>query len=228
MKEFFIDFLKLFANCILVVCFAFSAFLLVINIYHYEEVNSDYSTDVANDIRFVEYKDSLDEISKKFESVSTLDVNYDNYGKVIKDYYNACSSKLNASNFNNLSSSAIVNTKAIYDLNYDILNNLNNVCLISIPSFINESAKEVKFKNDPKQMIEMVTEKRGIILRNSKYLVDSGLGNSSYGFSTDIFKGTIYNKNINEFNMTIDNYSMIASVLEDIADWYILEFGGNN
>jgi len=228
MKEFIVEFLKLFANCILVVCFAFSSFLLIINIYHFEEVGIKYDSDIAEDIRYTEYKASIDKSTKKINSVSSLDVNYDNYGKVIKDYYTACVNKLNDSSYSKLASNDIVDGKVIYDLNYEVLNELNNVCLISMSSFIKESTETVKFDHNPMSTINLVKEKRNLILRNSDYLIDSGLGNSAYGFSTDIFKGTVYNKTISEFDLTVDNYTMIASVLEDIADWYVLEFGGNN
>lgn len=228
MKEFVIDFLKLLSNCVLVICFAFSAFLLIINIYHYEEVNVKYDYNVGEDIRYEEYKKSLAKTNKKIESVSTLDVRYDAYGKVIRDYYNACSKKLDESSYNKLDENAVIGVKDIYNFNYEILNDLNSTCLVSISSFINESSENADFDYDPANTIELVNAKRDLVQENADYLVDSSLGNSSYGFSTDIFKGTIYDKNMSEFNLTIENYTLIASILEDIADWYVLEFGGNN
>ena len=62
---------------------------------------------------------------------------------------------------------------------------------------------------------------------NSYYLVDSSLGNSSYSFTTNITKVTIYNKLGKEFGLTLNDYYLVASILDDIADWYVLEYGGN-
>lgn len=228
MKEFVLEFLKLLSNCVLVVCFAFSAFLLVTNIYHYEEVNIKYDTNIGEDIRYDEYKKSLAMTNKKMVSVSTLDVNYDSYGKVIRDYYNLCSKELEESSFNKLAQNDVVGVKDIYNLNYEILDTLNRSCLVSISNFVEESSEEVKFDYNPASTIELVNQKADLVQENARNLVDSGLGNSSYGFSTDIFKGTIYDKNMSDFDLTVYNYTLIASILEDIADWYVLEFGGNS
>ena len=227
MKEFVIDFLKVLSNCVLIICFAFSAFLLIINIYHYEEVNLKYDFNIGEDVRYKEYKQKLSKISKRMESVSSLDANYDLYGKVIRDYYNACNKKLNESSYNNLDKDTVVDVQKIYNLNKEILNNLNTTCLVSISSFIEESSEEVNFEYNPGDTIELVNAKRDLVQESAQNLMDSSLGNSAYYFSTDIFKGTIYDKNRSEFNMTVDNYTLIASILEDIADWYVLEFGGN-
>lgn len=228
MKEFVIDFLRLLSNCVLIICFAFAAFLLIINIYHYEEVNIKYNSNISDDVRYIEYNKKLEDVSKKMESVSTLDENYDMYGKVIRDYYNSCSKKLSESSFNNLNNTSVFGASDIYKYNNEILNDINNTCLLVIPTFIEKSLEEVKFDVDPANTIELVESKRSIIQKNADYLVDSSLGNSAYGFSTDIFKGTIYDKNLSEFNLTIENYTLIASILDDLADWYVLEFGGND
>ena len=65
-------------------------------------------------------------------------------------------------------------------------------------------------------------------LDNAEYLTDSGLGNSSYNFVTDVTRSTIYNKVSNELDLTIDNYRMIAYLLDDVANWYVSEYGGNS
>ena len=227
MREFVIDFLKLLSNCVLVICFAFSAFLLIVNIYHYEDVNYKYDANIEEDTRYKEYKESLAKTDKKMKSVSTSGSNYQSYGKLIGDYYNICSKKISDSSYNNLDDNDI-SARDIYKLNNEILNTLNLSCLVSISSSIEESSKEANFRYNPSKTLEIVGEKRNLVQLNAQNLIDSGLANSSYGFSTDIFKGTIYNKNRSDFNLTIQNYTLIASILEDIADWYVLEFGGNN
>lgn len=227
MREFIIDFLKILSNCVLVICFAFSAFLLIINIYHYEDVKYKYDVNIEEDVRYEEYKVSLAKTDKKMKSVSTDGSKYFQYGRVIGDYYDSCSKKINDSSYNNLKDDNI-GIVDIYKFNSEILNDLNLSCLVSISSFIEESSEEVDFKYNPSTMIEIVGDKRDLIQLNAQSLIDSGLANSSYSFSTDVFKGTIYNKNRSDFNLTIKNYTLIASVLEDIADWYVLEFGGNN
>lgn len=228
MREFIIDFLKLLSNCILVICFAFSAFLLIINIYHYEDVKFKYDANIEEDARYKDYMKSLAKTDKKMKSVSTTGSKYYQYGRLIGDYYNVCSKKLKDASYNKLTNNDLIGARDIYKFNDEILNDINFSCLVSMPSYIEETSEEVDFEYDPSAMIEITDEKRDLIQDNAKNIIDSGLDNSSYGFSTEIFKGTIYNKNRSDFNLTIKNYTLIASVLEDIADWYALEFGGNN
>lgn len=225
MKEFIIEFLKLLSNCILVVCFAFAAFLLIINIYHYEEVTLQYNADINTDIRYEKYKKSLAETDKKMKSVSSQN---DVYSKVIYDRYTECFNKLSESSYNKFTETNIISGKVVYNLNNEILNNLSSSCLVTIPIYIEESSKKANFKNDYSDTMKIVNSKRDMILSNARYLTKSEIANSSYSFSTEVFKNTIYNKIITEYDMTIDNYTMIASVLEEIADWYVLEFGGNS
>ena len=76
-------------------------------------------------------------------------------------------------------------------------------------------------------MFENTEVKRKIVIDNAEYLTKSGLGNSAYSFSTDTTRGGIYNKLSNETKLTVNNYRMMASILDDVANWYVNEFGGN-
>ncbi len=117
-----------------------------------------------------------------------------------------------------------INVVDIYNANNKILNDYNNSCLFSLPYNISMMYEDSNVFDEVRELTE---EKREIIVSNAEYLTKAALGNSSYSFSTNTFRASIYNQTASWYDLTINNYKMIASILDDIADWYVLEFGGN-
>lgn len=226
MKEFFADFLELLSNCVLVMCLAFSSFLLILNFYHYQDIRTpgigDF-TEVYN-----QYKKLLVDVDKKMESVNVEGNRFDTTAKPIYTYYKGCKESLESGTFAKLEGKTGITAKDVYDANNEILKTYNTKCIFNIPyniTVINKNSKpSVSFSDTFKK----TEEKRKIVIDNADYLVKSGLGNSSYSFSTETSRNTIYDRTVNEYRLTINNYKMIASILNDVADWYVLEFGGAN
>lgn len=228
MKEFFAELLELLSVCILVVCLALASFLLISNFYHYKELNHSEVFDEGSKVQYNEYRKILARVDKKMNSVNYNSVSYSNTAKPIHDYYDSCIQSLKTGTFANLKDKERITSKDIYDSNNDILKTYNNNCIFFIPyniTIINENNKpSVSFDS----IFKVTESKRKIVIDNADYLVKAGLGNSSYSFVTDSTRSGVYNKNQNEFRLTINNYKMIASILDDVATWYVDEFGGNN
>lgn len=227
MKEFILEFLKILTNCVLLICLGFTAFLLIVNFYHSESVKYQYSVDLKNNYDYQQYLKTLDRIDSKMNSVSKSGSDYALYARPIYDYYSNCMKKLKSGTFYELNNGdGLISTMDIYNSNNEIINNYNNICSFAIPYNISNlyGKKSSSFEDIEK----FSSEKREIIADNARYLTKSGYGNSAYSFATDTFRGTVYNQTVSEFGLTIENYKMIASILEDIADWYVLEFGGNS
>lgn len=228
MKDFVVEFLKLFANCILVVCLSLMAFLLISNIFHYREVSYQYNADLHNNADYNEYKRILKNVDKKMNSVNYKDSQYNSTAKPIYEYYSACVDSLKNGTFAKLDSKQGINALDIYNANNEILKEYNNKCIFYIPYNISN----IYSKNSPNVSFdktkEFTDQRAEMIIDNAEYLTKSGLGNSSYSFVTDVTKASIYNKVYNELGLTINNYKMMALLLDDVADWYVDEFGGNS
>ena len=224
MKEFLIDFLKVLANSVLVIALAFTSFLLIINIYHYNEVSYEYEVNTKESDKYQEYKKTLERIDKKMNSVNSSNSNNDTSSRVIYEYYKGCKKLIDEDSFSNLEKGAYINTVDIYNANNKILNDYNNTCLFSIPYSISVMANDFTSFDEVRELTE---EKREIIISNASYLTKATMGNSAYSFSTSNFKGSVYNEVGSWYDLTLNNYKLMASILEDVADWYVLEFGGN-
>ena len=67
MREFFIDFLKILANSILIIALAFVSFLFIVNIYHYEEVSYQYDVSISTSEKYQNYKKLLNSVDKNIK-----------------------------------------------------------------------------------------------------------------------------------------------------------------
>lgn len=228
MKEFIIEFFTILANSIMVICFAFMSFLLIANFFHYREVTYTYSTDLNENIRYTGYKKLLKSIDKKMDSVNYDNPEYRNTAKPIHDYYEACVKSLNEGTFASFNNKNGISALDIYKANDEILKVYNGTCIFTVPNNISNIYGADKKNKSFVSTKKVTDEKADIIIDNADYLINSGLGNSSYSFVTDITRSTIYNKVSNELDLTIDNYRMIAYILDDVADWYVSEYGGNS
>lgn len=227
MKEFFEELLLLLSQCILVVCLAFASFLFLINFYHYKEISYSEQFDLKDNVNYQEYKKIMNNVDKKMNSVNYDLVNYSNTAKPIYEYYKTCKKDIDAGSFSALENKKSINSLDIYNANTDILRKYNGSCIFFIPyniTLINKNNKpSVSFDSTKK----ITDDKADIIISNSDYLIRAQLGNSSYSFVTDNVRMGVYNKTYNEMRLTINNYKLMASLLNDVADWYVDEFGGN-
>ena len=228
MKEFFTEIIDLLAVCILVICLSFASFLFVSNFYHYKEVHNLSLINMKADVGYQKYKAAMAKIDKKMKSVDHEKVEYSVTAKPIYDYYTACIEKLNSGTFAKFENMSTVSAKDVYDANNEILTEYNNSCIFYIPYNITRINKVIQPKNSFASVFKKTEEKRNIVVSDADYLVKSGLGNSSYSFVTETSRGSIYNKTTNELKLTINNYNLMASILDDVATWYASEFGGSN
>lgn len=228
MKDFIVDFLKLFANCILIICLALASFLLILNVFHSKELSYSYNIDVKSDVSYSNYKKSLNRIAKKMNSVNYNSVQYSTTAKPIYEYYARCIKTLNDGYFDKFDTKTSVNGYDIYIANKEVKNTYANECSFSIANNISHMSESKMFNNKFDDVMKNAMEKRNIVIDNSDYLVNSSLANSSYYFYTDMFRAGVFNQIYSDYNLTVNNYELIASTLDEIADWYVLEFGGNN
>ncbi len=226
MKDFFGELFDLLSGCVLIICLALASFLLVINIYHYKEIRYNQVINMNESADYKEYKDILNSVDKKMKSVNISGVRYDSTAKPIYEYYEGCRKSLQEGTFATFESKTSVNSLDIYKANDEILKKYNKSCVFGIPYNITVISKSFKLGNSS-NLFENTEVKRKIVIDNAEYLTKSGLGNSAYSFSTDTTRGGIYNKLSNETKLTVNNYRMMASILDDVANWYVNEFGGN-
>ena len=226
MKDVILEFLKLLSNSVLVLCLAFVSFLLIINLYHYKEIRSVYNTQSISNSDYIEYQELMKTVDKKMKSVNYKKI-ADKKAENVYKYYEICKNQLDNSTFENIGKTNTFDSKIIYDSNYELMNEFGKSCLFSY-SFNIAKLYGNKVPSGLERVNDYVTEKSSIVVDNANYLIRSGYQNSSYYFTTDVFKLTIADRVRIEYNLTVNNYKTLASSLNDVADWYVSEFGGNS
>ena len=211
MKEFFKEFFKFLSDSILIICLAFASFLFIINFFHYREVSYQYNTDLTQNKLYADFKENLSSVEEKMQSVDYDNPEFALTAKPIYEYFNGCKDVMD-----------------IYNMNNELLKEYNNVCMFNISNNILNMYNEGRISDSFEEVYNNIETKREIAVMYAEFLTKAGLGNSAYNFSTDTFKSSIYNENASYLDLTIKNYSMIISILEDVADWYVVEFGGRS
>ncbi len=222
MKDFFAEFLKLLADGVLIICFAFASFLLIVNIYHYKEITYAVPTTLNDNVDYKNYKLTLQQVDNKMKSVK---YSSSSPAKPIFQYYDSCAKAISEGAFDKFGAKSSLKTMDIYTANEEMIKIYNNKCLFFISNNISNVTKNAKSFDNTKKLVD---EKSKIIIDNADYLRRAQLANSSYNYTTDNTRRGIFNKTDNEIKLTINNYKLMASLLNDIANWYVLEYGGNN
>lgn len=231
MKEIYKEFLELLGYCVLVVCFFFSSYLLLINLYHYNEIAVSQQRILSTEESYTSFKETLSEIKNDISSVSfagITDSKKVSAAMSVKNALDGCVSVLESSAFYNLDQKNVIVIKDIYDTNKEMNNTINTKCLFFVPYYIEASIESYGYGQSFDKIKDDVEFKKERIFVYSDFLFNKTLGNTAYSYTTDVTRTTIYNDLNQSINMTISNYNELVNTVNDISDWYVKEFGGAN
>lgn len=218
------DFLELFSSSLCIVCLLLSGFMIFINLYHYQEIRYKIGNEYALSEEYLNNKNKIKTLKEKVNNIkeNTIDTkDYFIYSQT-KIKLNACFDSLSESNFYNMNSTT-VNVEDIYKYNND-LSGLQHKCLFEVDYAIDKGIKD--YKSDIKYDLSAdVEESRNNIIFYNEYLKNQLLSNGNYYFSTENSKVSIYNQNLNFYNLTIRNYSTLFEETEKLTNWFLEEFG---
>lgn len=223
MKELFNDFIKLFANCILILALMMASFLVIINLYHYKEVSYVYHKDLNESATYSMFSTKKEELRKNIDKISTSSV----AGRNIKAVFNSCYTELNNASFSKLNDKQDFTLKDSYDAAFEMKEKLGSVCLFNITYNIKDLKESGLITSDIDEILEYVEGQKEFILSTNTFLINHMLSNSTYSFVTDITKNSIFNNTYETLNETTENYYIFVSTLEYLSNWCINNLGGN-
>lgn len=228
MKEFLKDFCDLFASSLITICFMLASFLLLINLYHYKEVNYVYNVDMRTNINYVAFKDNVKKIETKLSSVNTSNLygNKRSAANNIKGIINTCMDTLKNSDFYKLDEKNAITQKDIYYLNLDLNEELNDSCLFYLGYSTNHVLKTYNMQGSFTSAYNFINDQKIQIGASVDYLNDRLLDNSTYHYVTDITRNSIFNETSANLSYTINNYLELVSTVDNMTNWYVNEFGG--
>lgn len=222
MKKYVKEYLTLLTNVLLIICFAIASYLILINFYHYKEISKKYNYNISQKAEYEKFKNDIIELENNANSIRINNKNekYNIYLTSINDQFKRCIFKIKESNYYNLKRN--VGLVDIYNFNNDMYKNLQTECLYMLNLKINEG-KEKYNLNINYSLEEKLIDKRKDIIYISSYLSDKMSSNSSYYYTSELTKTTIFNDIKYSMDLTMNNYSTLKEELKEIQNWYLKE-----
>ena len=211
MKDYFKEIFELFANCLMILTLALSAHLLLSNVYHYIEVNKSYNYNLNESKTYISFKENVKEIENNINKVDVdniKDINRRMTALTYKSKTEQCLNEIKTSDFYNLEK--------------------NSYCTLLLEAEVTDAINKYNIKvNGYDAVKNNLIRARDDLSTDALRLENRLLFNSSYFWTTDTVRNTIYNYTSDVFFTNLSNYSRLTSVIEESSIWYVNEFGGN-
>ena len=230
MKDYFKEIFELFANCLMILTLALSAHLLLSNVYHYIEVNKSYNYNLNESKTYISFKENVKEIENNINKVDVdniKDINRRMTALTYKSKTEQCLNEIKTSDFYNLEKNSF-KPADIYDYNKTFSSKINSYCTLLLEAEVIDAINKYNIKvNGYDAVKNNLIRARDDLSTDALRLENRLLFNSSYFWTTDTVRNTIYNYTSDVFFTNLSNYSRLTSVIEESSVWYVNEFGGN-
>lgn len=211
------------------IIFGCSFFLLLINVYHYKEVNDIY---VKSETDLDKNKEIMSKLNNIKENISVFDIsNYNGTNDKqslfsIQNKLNLCINAINNDTLSKILNKKKISIKDVYQMQQFYQNNISNECLI-------KQIYELTLPNSEYKALVPLNSISPFIEDNIEQLKDSTdytkkviKSNSNYYFSSDISKTSLYNRLDDSYYEILNNYDKSLDFLEDLSIWYKEVVGG--
>lgn len=230
MKDYFKEIFELFANCLMILTLALSAHLLLSNVYHYIEVNKSYNYNLNESKTYISFKENVKEIENNINKVDVdniKDINRRMTALTYKSKTEQCLNEIKTSDFYNLEKNSF-KPADIYDYNKTFSSKINSYCTLLLEAEVTDAINKYNIKvNGYDAVKNNLIRARDDLSTDALRLENRLLFNSSYFWTTDAVRNTIYNYTSDVFFTNLSNYSRLTNVIEESSVWYVNEFGGN-
>jgi len=230
MKDYFKEIFELFANCLMILTLALSAHLLLSNVYHYIEVNKSYNYNLNESKTYISFKENVKEIENNINKVDVdniKDINRRMTALTYKSKTEQCLNEIKTSDFYNLEKNSF-KPADIYDYNKTFSSKINSYCTLLLEAEVTDAINKYNIKvNGYDAVKNNLIRARDDLSTDALRLENRLLFNSSYFWTTDTVRNTIYNYTSDVFFTNLSNYSRLTNVIEESSVWYVNEFGGN-
>ena len=230
MKDYFKEIFELFANCLMILTLALSAHLLLSNVYHYIEVNKSYNYNLNESKTYISFKENVKEIENNINKVDVdniKDINRRMTALTYKSKTEQCLNEIKTSDFYNLEKNSF-KPADIYDYNKTFSSKINSYCTLLLEAEVTDAINKYNIKvNGYDAVKNNLIRARDDLSTDALRLENRLLFNSSYFWTTDTVRNTIYNYTSDVFFTNLSNYSRLTSVIEESSVWYVNDFGCN-
>lgn len=230
MKSYFKEIFELFANSLMVLTLILGSHLLLSNVYHYLEVNRQYTYNINDSKEYTSFKTSVDTIENNINKVNTdkmSDTNRKLTAIIYKSKVTQCLNEIKKSDFYNIDKTSFT-TVDTYNYNKEFSAKINPYCTLLLESEVSDAISKYNISVNGYDTVKTnLIRTRDDLGTDSSRLENRLLSNSSYYWTTDTVRNTIYDFTADTFFTNLSNYSRLINAVEESSNWYVNEFGGN-
>lgn len=221
MKDFLKEYIRIIISilCAIILCLGF--YNLFINFMHQSYIDEQIAVSDL-DKNYSKYKDNINNIKNNIRNYnynSGINYEYDmETMEKLRGKINSCLTLLNGENgVSALKAGQYLKPFDLYELNVNFLETLINQCWISNLGYIN--LNEHNYDGYFKEVFPRYNKTVEILIDNSNYVKNELINNSSYHYSTDVFKNNVRNEFLAQYNMVISNYKNFSDIILEISNF---------
>lgn len=230
MKKMMLEYLNIIAYTITGLVFGLTFFLLILNFYHYRDINITYKK--CNNDKQIE-QELITKLNKIDDNIKNVEINkYKGTEDIsslsnINNRLSMCTKSINTLEFQNILLNEKVTIKNVYDMIQFYQDNIANECLIKqlYELFLDEDNK-INISN-LQTIAPFIRKNIDQLIKAPDYMQKVIKNNSSYMFSSQESKNELYNQTKDSYYALLDNYSQAIDFIYDISLWYKNIVGGD-
>ncbi len=212
MKQFFREYLKIFAYATLGLVFVISSFYLLINFYHSKEIDKKYYVS-STDSSYTSYKSKIEEIKNNLNTYSRNSKKNTKYLS-LHTRLTTCSELLESNGtLANIEMNKYYDSYDVYKLGQKFQGSLINSCWVVQLSYLTTDAAPSGFE----EVMPFVTREIDIIGDKVEYALEELENNGSYFYSTGITSATIRNYLRADYIAITKSYNDFADVVLQLS-----------
>lgn len=218
MKKMFSNYFSLIGFSLTGIVFAIASFIFFINLYHHENVSSEYKKDSIVEKRIYESNKLLTDAKKNISiNVNNSEVDVDRvdllnfYSKI-----NFCISSFQNTSISNILNKNTVNISDVYDLlllyQENVLNDCFVVQLYDLSSLSNISSVGINST--------FLKNNINALMNDMSYLKKNLENNSSYFMSSSIIKNSVFDYTRDSYIQIINSYELSVNLIYELSNLY--------
>lgn len=230
MKKFLLEYIKIIAYTVIGLVFAYSAFYLLINFYHYKELRSVVSIDVKEQPQYVEINEKIAQVKQnigQFESNRYKGNVEVHHLLAIQGRMELCTREFQNETFVNLGKKTQLDVRDVDQFRLSYQNEVLSNCIVEQLYDLSVTGDEAKYQIPSLTRIApFVRLDIENLLNATNYLRADLLNNSSYYFTTNHTSDTLQNKTRDGYGEVMGAYSRAADLLLNLSEWFKMEVEG--
>lgn len=230
MKKFILEYLSIIGYTITGLLFAYSAFYLLINLYHEKELDRGAQIIVKEDVAYNSVSTKIQEVKNNINSFSSSNYKGDvpvHILLTIQGRLQNCTTQFENETFKSFEDKTEFSVEDVEKLRQSFQNNILSTCLVEQLYDLAVANQSDRFPiNSLKTIAPYVELNIKNLLAANNYLTVDLLNNNVYYFTTEHTHTNLVDKTKLSYAELVSSYNRAADLLLELSKWFKQEVNG--